>query len=224
MRARDYRRIAREKLSGNWGISIAVGLVATLLGGLISDTGGFSVSVSEEIIPHLPEFLITYIKITASVSSVLAIVAFIIGGTLQLGYARYLINQHNGAGFEFKDLFSQFYQFGNGFLQFLLRLIYTFLWCLLFIIPGVVKAYAYAMTPFILAEHPEYSANEAITKSKEMMNGHKAELFFLDLSFIGWILLNVLTLGIGTLFLVPYTHASYAAFYKHLIQGTSVEY
>jgi uncharacterized membrane protein len=66
------------------------------------------------------------------------------------------------------------------------------------------------------------TANEAITASKEMMNGHKGELFWLSLTFIGWVLLSVLTLGIGTLFLNPYMNASYAAFYRNLTRENRI--
>ena len=72
------------------------------------------------------------------------------------------------------------------------------------------------MAPFILAENPGMTASEAITASKELMDGHKADLFFLQLSFIGWAILYVFTLGIGSLWLVPYINASYAAFYRSI--------
>ena len=79
--------------------------------------------------------------------------------------------------------------------------LFTFLWTLLFIIPGIIKSYAYAMTPYILVDYPELSPNEARLKSIEMMRGHKWKFFGLQLSFIGWFLLCILSLGIG--FLLP---------------------
>lgn len=85
---------------------------------------------------------------------------------------------------------------------------------LLFIIPGIVKSFSYAMTPYILEENPELSANEAIDRSRAMMKGHKFDLFWLYLSFIGWILLSILTLGIGLLWLAPYMQTATAAFYE----------
>ena len=95
-----------------------------------------------------------------------------------------------------------------------LMALFTMLWTLLFIIPGIVKAFAYAMTPYILEEHPELSANEAIDRSVAMMKGHKFDLFYLILSFIGWGLLCIPTLMIGTLWLTPYIYTSMAAFYE----------
>jgi len=77
-----------------------------------------------------------------------------------------------------------------------------------------VKAFSYAMTPYILEEHPELSAGEAIDHSRAMMKGHKFDLFWLYLSFIGWILLSIFTLGIGLLWLAPYMQTATAAFYE----------
>lgn len=97
--------------------------------------------------------------------------------------------------------------------MFLMNL-FIFLWMLLFIIPGIVKSFSYAMTPYILEENPELSANEAIDRSRAMMKGHKFDLFWLYLSFIGWILLSIFTLGIGLLWLAPYMQTATAAFYE----------
>ena len=116
----------------------------------------------------------------------------------------------------FADLFSQFDRFGTGFAQQFLRALYTCLWSLLLVIPGIVKGLSYAMTPFILEEHPEMTASEAIKASMKLMDGHKMDLFILGLSFIGWSLLACLTMGIGFLFLNPYINAAYAAFYRSI--------
>ena len=92
--------------------------------------------------------------------------------------------------------------------------LFVALWSLLFVIPGIIKVFSYAMTPFILEENPDLTANEAIDRSRAMMKGHKFDLFWLLLSFIGWAILCVFTLGIGTLWLTPYTQTSVAAFYE----------
>ena len=88
------------------------------------------------------------------------------------------------------------------------------LWTFVFIIPGFVKAFAYALTPFLLVDCPELSPLKCIKLSNEMMKGHKFDLFYLYLSFIGWGILCVLTLGIGLLWLIPYMETSFAAFYQ----------
>lgn len=105
---------------------------------------------------------------------------------------------------------------GTKFIATLLVSLYTFLWSLLFIIPGIIKSYSYAMTPYILLDRPELSPTEAIKESEKMMNGHKMDLFILDLSFIGWILLSMLTCGILILYVEPYMMATKAAFYLEL--------
>lgn len=92
--------------------------------------------------------------------------------------------------------------------------IFVFLWTLLLVIPGIIKALAYALVPYILADKPELSANEAINLSMKMMKGHKFDFFWLSLSFIGWIILGMLTLGIGYFWLMPYIYTTYAAFYQ----------
>ena len=97
---------------------------------------------------------------------------------------------------------------------YLLVYIFTFLWTLLFILPGIVKAFSYAMTPYILEENPELSANDAIDRSRAMMKGHKFDLFYLYLSFIGWGILCLLTFGIGFFWLGPYVFTAKAAFYE----------
>jgi len=116
----------------------------------------------------------------------------------------------------FQDLFSAFNMFGRCFLMQLLRSIFTFLWTLLFIIPGIIAVYRYAMAPYLMEEHPDMTAMDAIQGSKQMMTGNKWRLFCLDLSFIGWAFLCTLSLGIGFLWLIPYQNAARAAFYLEL--------
>lgn len=100
-----------------------------------------------------------------------------------------------------------------------LSTIYIFLWTLLLIIPGIIKSYSYALTPYILVEHPEMSANEAIEESMRLMDGHKFDLFYLQLSFIGWAILSILSLGLGFFWLIPYQMAAQAAFYRDIKNG-----
>ena len=216
MTYREIRQTARENLRGNYWLSVLVAFVAVLLGAILTGGTIFRVDVDAEVIHRLPRFIVRYLAIMGSISGFFALVQFIIGGTVQLGYAKYLLKQHDHAGFDIHDLFSQFDRFGQGFAQKFLRGLYVALWSLLFIIPGIVKGYAYSMTPFIMAENPDMSANDAITASRQLMDGHKGELFMLDLTFFGWGLLAALTLNIGYIFLNPYKNAAYAVFYKEL--------
>lgn len=98
----------------------------------------------------------------------------------------------------------------------ILSTIYIFLWTLLLIIPGIIKSYSYALTPYILVEHPEMSANDAIEESMRLMDGHKFDLFYLQLSFIGWAILSILSLGLGFFWLIPYQMTAQAAFYRDI--------
>lgn len=97
---------------------------------------------------------------------------------------------------------------------YLFRGILITLWSLLLVIPGIIKSLSYAMTMYIVKDHPELTVNEAIDLSKDMMYGHKYDLFYLYISFIGWYLLSILTLGIGSFWLIPYIETAQASFYE----------
>lgn len=158
-----------------------------------------------------------FLSVLSFLGIVFAILHFVIGGAVTLGYVKFNLSLVDRKPATFAQLFSEFHRLGAGIAMQLLRAIYTFLWTLLFVFPGIYAAYGYAMTPYILAENPEMSANEAITKSKELMNGNRWRLFCLEISFIGWSLLCVLlTLGIGVFWLKPYMEASFAAFYREI--------
>ena len=95
--------------------------------------------------------------------------------------------------------------------------LFVFLWSLLLIIPGIIMSYAYSMAIYVANDNPELSAMDAIRKSRELMDGHKWDLFVLDLSFIGWIFLCLLTGGIGFIFLAPYLEMAHVEFYRELV-------
>lgn len=114
------------------------------------------------------------------------------------------------------DGFIGFSQYGRALGCYVLTTLFIFLWSLLLIIPGIIKSYSYAMTPYILLDHPEMGINDAITESRRLMDGHKWELFCLNLSFIGWILLGILTFGLLFGWLTPYMSITNAAFYRSL--------
>lgn len=138
-------------------------------------------------------------------------------GLLSVGFAAFFLDALRSEKASFDSFFKGFTEYlGTKLVSMLLVGIYTFFWTLLFYIPGIVKTYSYAMTPYILLDKPELSANEAITDSRMMMRGHKMELFLLDLSFIGWILLSILTCGILFIYVVPYMQAARAEFYRTL--------
>lgn len=224
MEAKTLRARARANLTGSWGLSIGIAAIAVLLGGVLSGPSFLpEVNVKIPVLQELANKLNREIqfgnlsfRLNLGSGSLFSFAAFIIGGVLQLGYCRFLLRQHDGRSVEFNDLFSQFDRFGAGFAQRFLRNLYVTLWSLLFIIPGIVKSYAYAMTPFIMAERPNLTASQAIGLSIQMMDGHKTDLFILDLTFLGWSILASLPFNLGHLVLNPYKNAAYAAFYRQL--------
>lgn len=122
---------------------------------------------------------------------------------------------------EVADLFTVYRdQFERTFIVELLMNLYTLLWMLLLIVPGIVKAYSYALAPYLVQDHPEMSASQAIDESMRLMEGHKMRLFMLDLSFIGWWLLCCLTFGLLTFIVAPYQLTARAEFYRELMGET----
>lgn len=236
--AADFRSIARDALRGKWLIAVLVGLVAVLLGGgsnggpevkLNIDASGanatFNIagqtifSTGGGLNSDIGAFLVgsaVYIMLAALV---MAVIYMILGSIIEVGYSRFNLELVDRRSAGFDHLFQYFTYWKTTFCARFLRGLYIFLWTLLFIIPGIIVSYSYAMTGYILAEHPEMTASEAIEASKEMMTGNRWRLFCLQFSFIGWSILASLTFGIGYLWLNPYKEAAKAAFYRE-ISGT----
>lgn len=237
--ASDFRSIARNALRGRWGIAVIAGLIASLLGAVAYNgpevnfnfgENGASMnlmfadqqiySTSEGWIPELSAFAVGGAIYAMIVALIMVALFFILGSVIALGYSRFhldLLDRRKAP--ELGTLFGFFRHWQNAAIAKLLKTLYEFLWTLLFIIPGIIASYSYAMMPYILAEHPEMAPSEAIARSKEMMEGNRWRLFCLQFSFIGWGFLSVLTLGIGTLWLRPYQEAATAAFYRD-VSGT----
>lgn len=229
--ADDFRRIARESLNDRWAVAIGTGFLAGLLGASTTSLGGGSsasgnnnrITSSDWFDTEIGMKLFPWIIGLFTVIFVWIIICVIIGGAITLGYAIFNLKLVDHNEVTFRDLFSQFDRFGAGFCMQFLRGLYIFLWSLLLIIPGIIASYSYSMTPYIMAEHPEYGANEAIGLSKEMMKGNKWRLFCMQFSFIGWIILSILTFGIGFLWVGPYMEAANAAFYREVSSPSSFE-
>lgn len=192
----ELRAISRTTLSGNWMMAALATLVYLLIAGGVS-----SIPVAGSVLA----IIITY--------------------PLSYGFAILFLDLfREGKPIDIGKLFDGFKDFGRVWGTLILVAIYTILWTCLLIIPGIVKSYSYALTPFILKDEPELKYNAAIEKSMRMMDGYKMKLFLLDLSFIGWMILSVLTLGIGLLFLQPYMNTARAAFYEDLKAELSDRY
>jgi uncharacterized membrane protein len=145
----------------------------------------------------------------------------IISGPLMLGYCMLYIGFVRGEEIRLSGLFEGFQQFVNALLAYILQTVFIILWTLLLIIPGIIAAFRYAMTFFILADNPGMEGLTAITRSKELMIGNKWKLFCLGCRFIGWSLLCILTLGIGFLWFIPYLQTSVTIFYEDLKSGAT---
>ncbi len=128
----------------------------------------------------------------------------------------FLDDKRTGEGFKVEQLFDGYKDFLRIFGTTLLLNIYTFLWTLLLVIPGIIKSISYSQTYFVLKDNPELSFNAAIERSMDMMEGHKMQYFLLLLSFIGWILLSILTFGILFLWVNPYQYATFAHYYEYV--------
>ena len=242
VRAKDFRKIARDSLRGRWGMAVGAGLVASLLGASTAFTAGGSLSFSDATSSGGEMSADEYAEVQAQAEKIVAfltsdrfvqhilpwvlgilvvvliwlLLVLIVGGAVTLGYAQFNLNLVDDKDPRFSDIFSHMRRLWEGFCMQFFQGMMIFLWTLLFIIPGVIATYRYAMTPYILAENMDLSVMEAITKSKRMMKGNKFRLFCLDLSFLGWNILAALTLNIGDLWVHPYREAARAAFYREI--------
>ena len=188
--------MALQSLEGKWGKAA----IASLIAFIILELFGSSPSFFMDPIPSM---------VLQGVLSVLLL-------PLAWGYITFFLRIIRDENLDYGHLFDGFNQYFRIFLAELLKGIYILLWALLLIIPGLIKEYSYAMTEFILKDNPEMSGEEAICESMRLMQGHKMQLFLLDLSMIGWLILSFLTLGIGLLFLMPYNYTAHAHFYEDL--------
>lgn len=135
---------------------------------------------------------------------------------LTVGLDLYAVNKMRGGG-ETRDLFKPFSSYINSVLVMFLVRLFTFLWALLLIVPGIIKMYEYYFVPYILADEPTVSYKEAFARSREMTAGHKMDIFMMQLSFLGWDLLGALTCGILTaLYVAPYKRLAFAEMYEEL--------
>lgn len=204
-----YKNAALAALKGNWAAAVVAMIVMYAIFYLFM--GPYVVLTSVVTDVTSPTALSTYLGIS------------------YLGFFFIMMPMFIGETYAFNQLLTDgdarltSNMFGNTFNGYLKNVwamflynVFVLLWSLLLLIPGIIKTYAYSMTPYILKDNPELSANEAINLSCKMMKGHKFDLFLLHLSFIGWYILNVFTFGIGMLWLMPYITTAQAAFYQDI--------
>ncbi|MEK4873430.1 DUF975 family protein [Bacillus sp. FSL W8-0102] len=210
MKIRSIKREARQALKNHWGFAVLLSIVVFLVYSVVPYlvevilSGGFTRWATEEqnwpvIVSQILTLLLTPVTV---------------------GYSWVFLRLVRKEPVQIKNTFELF----SGKLYWkslgltILITIYTFLWSLLLVIPGIIKSFAYSQAYFILKDHPDYSLNQIITESRKMMNGYKWRYFLLQLSFIGWFILSLITLGIGLLWLVPYVYSSLARFYEEISQ------
>lgn len=200
MYAADFRRQAREKLGGQWtgGKWATFALISLIYTVIVGVCGALS-----------------YIYIGA-------IALFIIMGPLTLGMAMVSLRVMRDRDIKIDVLFGGFKDMSRSFVLYILIDIFTALWSLLFVIPGIIMSYAYSMSYYILADHPTMTPNEARKKSIEIMRGNKWRLFCLHFSFIGWLLLSALTFGILEFWVIPYMETAQAAFYEEVAKSAGL--
>lgn len=221
---RELKAQARAALKGNWGPAVVATIVYMVVIILCSSpTAIYTLSH-----PGMQEELM-YAAQTANYPAITEIYAgmyrwngiatllqLFVSSVVALGFANaFLRLVRNGDSDLTRNTFKiAFENYLHKVLGMFLMGVFIFLWSLLFVIPGIIKIFSYAMTPYILDEYPDMGCNDAIDLSRKMMKGHKLDLFILGLSFIGWMLLSILTFGIGFFWLTPYMSAANAAFYE----------
>lgn len=194
----EFKAKAKEQIRGKIGILFVI----TLIIGVIS---------------AVANFVLIFIPMGGLVASIIITPAF------TLSITRVYLNLVAGKTPEAKDAFTGFDDFWAAFKVNFLVGLFTFLWSLLFVIPGIVKALSYSMSMYILAENKGKAALECINESKAMTDGHKMDLFVLGLSFMGWLLLCGITFGIAYIWVGPYMQATIANVYESLKPVQPVE-
>ena len=184
-------KMARESLKGKWGISIGTVLIYFIITLVIQKTLGRAGDVA----------------------------SMILTGPFALGLSIFFLAIARNQEAKVEKLFEGFNVFATALVAYLLQLVFTLLWMLLLIIPGIVAAYSYSMIFYIIADDRSIGAMDALRKSNKKMYGYKWKLFYLHLRFFGWALLSILTLGIGFLWLVPYMQVAIAKFYDDIKGG-----
>jgi uncharacterized membrane protein len=237
----DYKNAALVALKGNWGKAVLATVIYMAIMYLVSGPYMYNyvkmTTYARENMPNVsstnigsamreameasmsmaqdPEYISMQAKATGSMG-LFSLASIFVIVPLAIGFANALLKLlRTGDNALTENMFkiatkNYWHKVWGGFLMGL----FIALWSLLLIIPGIIKCFSYAMTPFILEENPELSANDAIDRSRAMMKGHKFDLFWLMLSFIGWYILCFFTLGIGFLWLAPYQETAIAAFYE----------
>ncbi|AEG41289.1 DUF975 family protein [Lactobacillus kefiranofaciens] len=211
---RELKNNAKLALRGNWGWAVLMCLINMIIVAILSG-GGHRV---DQIYMDY-EGTNFYMQLLSPLGTILAWIGDFIALSLVISFLK--LRDNDKLEKPYVSAFSVFTEnrFGPECINFVMTSIFTFLWTLLLIIPGIIKSYSYAMTPYIVkdmvASGKQVGATDGINASRELMNGHKMDLFVFDLSFIGWFLLGGISV-IGMLWVVPYYQTAKANFYREL--------
>ncbi|WP_215143686.1 DUF975 family protein [Exiguobacterium qingdaonense] len=202
----EWKQHARQALKGKWWLMAGLALLFLIINGIPQ-------WFAPEMDPNSPEaFTSTDVTLTF-VSNVLQILI----APLAIGWSWLALNVSREKGASLSAMFKPFQtKYVKHVITSFVMGLFLFLWTLLLIVPGIIKGFSYSLTPYILRDQPELSALESITESRRLMDGHKMEAFMLFLSFFGWFLVGILTLGIGFFFIGPYYSTTYATFYDSI--------
>lgn len=206
----NYRIQACETLQNHWGNAVLAAFVFLFITGLL---GGFSTGINQVSTQF------TFNAVTSGISGVIGLGSIFL--LIPLQYALYTAFLQVARRENASAARAMFNDFKHNYTNFLLAgLLTNIIIALLSIvtlgIAGVIFAYAYRMVPYLIKDYPNLSTTEIMRTSRKMMKGYKWNLFLLDLSFIGWAILTILTCGIGLLWFIPYQYTAVAHFYEDL--------
>lgn len=212
---KELKDNAKQSLRGNWGQAIIVFLITAIIVGIFTGAGHW---LDETYINY--DGTNIFYRFASPIGSILLWIGSFIGLSRNIAFLELRDDQKEEK--PYMAAFSVFTEnrFGPELINFVLVSIFTFLWTWLLIIPGIIKAYSYSMTPYIVkdmvASDKQVGATDGINASKELMKGHKMNLFIFDLSFLGWNILAAITCGLGYLWVTPYYQTAKANFYRHI--------
>jgi uncharacterized membrane protein len=197
----EFKIKAKEKLNGNWPTLIIITLIVFIVTGMGSEN-----------VKDLPSGVSVSYR-----GNIGSLISLILSGPIALGVANFYLRLVEKSEVRIERFFDGFKNFLNAFILHVVTTLFIVLWTLLFIIPGIIAAIRYSMAFLIMSENPDTTPMEAINKSKILMAGHKMEYFSFLISFIGWVLVGLITFGLGFFYLYPYFNASKIYFYKTLL-------
>ncbi|MBS7007523.1 DUF975 family protein [Anaerostipes sp.] len=225
----ELKSRGKESIRRNYWIVVLAALVTSIINGQLSgnlsqrwvknelQNAGWDGGIKDLFTgPQFLMILTAFLGLMVIIFFAATVIKIFVGNPLLVGCSRFFVeNSDRKAKLGLLGMAFQGDTYLNTVLTMFLRNLFTWLWSLLLLIPGLVKSYSYSMIPYILAENPSISRERAFEISRKMMDGQKFDAFVLDLSFIGWIILSILTCGILDVFyVVPYRQTTWAEFYK----------